>query len=112
MPEIISAAASHRRVRRSAEEATALVEEWRSSGLSRGAFCQQRGIPLCTLSSCQHRVAVMHRKRGGVMAGFVEIRPLSSPAGLTLEIAGGFLVSGLDVAGVSALVSALRGAPR
>lgn len=98
------------RGRRTAEEAVALVDEWRSSGLIRAVFCQQRGILLSTLASCQQRVLAMRAKRASVKAGFVEVRPQSMPgcADLTLEIDGGFRVCGLNVSTLAALVSSLR----
>ncbi len=95
--------------RRTAAEAIALVEEWRSSGLNKKAFCEQRGILRSALMSCLDRVAPVAPYPAGPN-GFIEVRPSPSRTcvGLTLEIEGGLRVIGLDVATVAGLVAALR----
>ncbi len=99
--------------RRTAAEAIALVEEWRSSGLNKKAFCEQRGILRSALMSCLDRVASVEWCPAAP-DGFIEVRPSPSRTcvGLTLEIEGGLRVTGLDVATAAGLVSALRAVSR
>ncbi len=99
--------------RRTAAEAIALVEEWRSSGLNKNAFCEQRGVLRSALISCLSRAAPVEAYPAAP-DGFIEVRPSPSRtcAGLTLEIEGGLRVTGLDVATAAGLVSALRAVRR
>jgi len=94
---------------RTLPEAIALVNEWRSSGLSKQAFSAQRGILRSALMSCIERVTAP-KVRSPAPEGFIEVRPSSprSCGALTLEIDGGLRVIGLDVATAVGLVSALR----
>ena len=94
------------RKRRSADEAAALVADWRSSGLTKQAFCRERGLLRSTLVSCLSRVTA-------APAGFVEVRPRREPVvGVQLEIEGGLRVTGLDVTTAAALIGALRAVSR
>lgn len=97
-----------RRRHRSADEASALVAAWQASGLTKEAFCRSQGMLRSTLSSCLLRT----RGRGSsplAPAGFVEIRPATAGReGLVLDLGDGLRVVGLDVASVTALVTALR----
>ena len=109
---ILPSASPIRRRHRSAEEAVALIADWRSSGLGKSAFCHERGIPQSQLWSCLGR-ATSNNMNSPAPAGFVEVLPrLSTSRGLTLEIADGVRVVGLDVSAVAALITALRAVSR
>ena len=82
--------------RRSRQEVDQLVAEYESSGLSRQAFCRERGVRLSTLDRYRTR-----RKRQG---------PAGSNALLAVEVTGRAPAS---LAGTgSALAVALRGGRR
>lgn len=106
MAEISDPTSSPIRVRRSAEEAAALVADWRASGLNKEEFSRQRGILRSALMSCLDRVLA---RESASPSGFIEVRPPASTAsgGLSLEIGAGLRLTGLDVAMAAALVTAL-----
>ncbi len=106
MADISHPPSSPVRVRRSAEEASALVADWRASGLNKEEFSRQRGILRSALTSCLDRVLT---RESASPSGFIEVRPPSAVAvgGLTLEFGGGLRLTGLDVVTAAALVSAL-----
>jgi hypothetical protein len=99
--------------RRSREEASALVSDWRASGLKQAAFCQQRDIPRSALVSCLGRVS-RSESSPPAPTGFIEVRRQSPPcaAVMTLEIDGGLRMTGLDVSTAAALITALRSVPQ
>ena len=54
-----------KRRRRSSQEITALIEEYRQSGQTRREFCQSHGLALSSFQSSIRRRVVMH------LSGFV-----------------------------------------
>lgn len=113
MTEEIKSTETSARRNRTIEEAVALVDAWRTSDLSKDDFCRQRGIVRSSLTSCLQRVE-KRESQSSVAAGFVEVRPRSSPSctALTLEIDGAYRVVGMDMPTMIALISALRSMPR
>ena len=112
-----SSVATARGRQRSLPEARELVAAWHASGLKIGPWCQQRGVAYSALKSWRERIA--HADRAVPVSGFIAMHPphqtanavTSSPA-LIVELGDGLRVHGLDVAGVAALVSALRAGAR
>ena len=106
MAAISHTTSSFVRVRRSAEEAAALVADWRASGLNKEKFSRQRGILRSALMSCVERVLA---RESASPSGFIEVRPPASTtwAGLSLEFGPCLRLTGLDVTTAASLVSAL-----
>jgi hypothetical protein len=71
------------RIRRSKEEISRVVEEFRASGLTRVEYSQRSGIALSTLSNYCRR-----QKRGGLVRVEVD-RTGEQPSRFTLLLAGG-----------------------
>ena len=99
-----------RRRHRTATQAITLVGSWRSSGQTKAAFCRERGIAPSALLSCLRRVT-RYETGSPAPTGFIEVQPLRPESGMSLEIAGGLRVTGLDIQTAAALVTALRAVP-
>jgi hypothetical protein len=100
-------------IRRSLEDARELVQAWRSSGMSKKAWCQKQRILRSSLHSYLTRVD----RADGVLvrpevSGFVEVRPPRtlepSVVGLQIELGGGMRVVGLDLGDVVSVLRTLR----
>jgi transposase-like protein len=117
------------RRRRSREEAAQLVSEYEQSGLTRQAFCSQRGLSLTTLDKYRKRNACLDAAvRNAAPSSptrtaitFVPLELVEQPAvarqkvsnGTTLfvELAGGRrigVVSGFDALTLTRLIAALE----
>jgi hypothetical protein len=90
-----------------------LAAEYEASGLTREAFCQQRGVPLKTL--CRY-VTRYRRENGGVMQSprFVQVEvtgPASMSSPLTVLLPGGRRIEvnhGFDAGTLRKLIAALE----
>ena len=71
------------RIRRSQEEIGRVVEEYRSSGLTRAEYCRRSGVALSTLSNYCRR-----HKTAGLVRVNVEDTPAHQPR-FALVLAGG-----------------------
>jgi hypothetical protein len=67
-----------KRRRRSRAEIAALVAGYEESGLTRRAYCKQRGIALTTLD--------YYRRRGKAEPGWVAVKVEGEPASSTLTV--------------------------
>ncbi len=76
------------RVRRSAAEKAALIDQWRTSGLSLPAFCMLRGVNAKTMAGWIHkptyRAAV---DRGRNLTATTAVPDQARPAFLSIRIA-------------------------
>ena len=94
------------RRRRSRAEVEALVAEFASSGLTREAFCRQRGLAVATLDKYRRRVLSKPRSAGGPLlavelvsstgrdatgeAGRASVLIVESRSGRRIEVRRGF----------------------
>jgi hypothetical protein len=104
------AAGKHRRHRNRAE-ADQLAAEYEASGLTREAFCEQRDVPLKTLS---RYVARYRRETAGASPRLVRVEvaaPASIGRTLTVLLAGGRRIEvsrGFDPGTLQQLISVLE----
>ena len=96
---------------RTLEEASALVCQWQASGLSKRAWCNERGILPTALNSCLRRT-----KRPVIAAPpahqpFIELQRRPAQAGaahvVRLSLAGSLATAELTVADLAALIQHL-----
>lgn len=95
------AAISGRRVRRSTEEIAALVEEYRSSGLTQRAYARRKGLGLSTLTIWLRRARAGRVEGDSGRPRIVAVRLTEgnglvdpdAPSGFELRLAGGINLS-------------------
>ena len=96
----MSEAGSVRRRRRSRVEVEKLVAEYEASGLTRDAFCQQRGLSVAALDKYRRRVQKWARSGAGPMLpvevvlsraqGGNSVLVVESRSGRRIEVGRGF----------------------
>lgn len=96
---------------RTLEEATALVCQWQSSGLSKHAWCTAQGILPTALRSCLHRTQGQVTATPPAPQPFIELhRRLPPPAAsrlVRLALAGSVATAELTVDDLGALIERL-----
>jgi len=100
------------RRRRSREEWSRLVAEWRASGLSQPAFAREKGLAPTTLSWWACRLKREARSEPRLVA--VDVAAEEPPAPFRVELSGGRTVvvpAGFDAASLRRLVAALEERP-
>jgi hypothetical protein len=102
---------------RSLSEARELIAAWQASELKIRPWCREQGVAYSALKSWRGRVA--DADRAPPTSGFIAMHPphqaapsVPTPSALIVELGDGLRVRGLDVAGVAALVCALRAGGR
>ena len=100
-----------RKRKRSREEWTKLVAEWRAGDLSQKAFARRKGIAPTTLSWWSCRLRSEAREQGALVPVAVVEDPPAVPGEFRLELAGGRTVqvpASFDGPALRRLVAALE----
>ena len=95
---------------RSLEEARALACQWRASGLSQRAWCNEQGVLPSALSSCLNRATRQVIAPPPAHHPFIELqrRPAHAAAHVVrLSLAGSLATAELTVADLAALIQRL-----
>jgi transposase-like protein len=81
---------SNGKIRRSREEQAALIESFRSSGLSMKRYCEQEGLSASSLRKWLERKESRPRKKSQIAAseqkGFVELTAGKNPSDWNVEV--------------------------
>lgn len=96
------------------EEKLALIDQYRSSGLTQRAFAEREGVKFSTFTAWLQgrRLA---RRGGSRKARFAEVPVMNAApvlVGLAVQLPDGVVVRGTNAGEVAALVRALRDGPR
>lgn len=97
-----------RRLMGNARREAILAAYERSSGLTQRDFAQREGVRYHTLTTWLRRQRQEERAAKSPMVKFAEVAMPTTDARLEVNLPGGVIVRGRDVAQVAALIKALR----